>query len=194
MSWALNYALAGLRPWPYHLVNVLLHAGNAALVASLFLWMAGRRPGSDGRGAAALGACLFAASPMAAETVAYVSSRSTALATLFGLASLRLAVGALDGSGRRLVLAVALYLAALATKEEAAAVPLLLLLLDYFFVAGQRPRELVAEVEGPPRLRGPDRGWTGRAAGAYGRLAAGARPCRRCATWRRSWPSSRSTS
>jgi Flp pilus assembly protein TadD len=151
LSWALNYALAGLRPWPYHLVNVLLHAGNAALVASLFLWMAGRSPGGggggagggSGRGAAALGACIFAASPMAAETVAYVSSRSTALATLFGLASLRLAVGALEGSGRRLLVAVAFYVAALATKEEAAAVPLLLLLLDFFFVAGQRPRELV---------------------------------------------------
>lgn len=143
LSWALNHAVAGLRPWPYHLVNVLLHAGNAALVASLFLWMAGRWRRVGGRGAAALGACLFAASPMAAETVAYVSSRSTALATLFGLASLRLGVGALEGSGRRLASAVGLYLAALATKEEAAAVPLLLLLLDFFFVAEQRPRELL---------------------------------------------------
>lgn len=143
LSWALNHAAAGLRPWPYHLVNLLLHAGNAALVASLFLWMAGHWRRVDGRGAAALGACLFAASPMAAETVAYVSSRSTALATLFALASLRLGVGALEGSGRRLASAVGLYLAALATKEEAAAVPLLLLLLDLFFVAEQRPRELL---------------------------------------------------
>jgi Flp pilus assembly protein TadD len=143
LSWALNYALGGLRPWPYHLVNVLLHAANAALVASLFLWMADRWRRPDGRGAAVLGACLFAVSPMAAETVAYVSSRSTALASALGLASLRLALGALEGSRARLAGALALYVAALATKEEAAAVPLLLLMVDFLFVAGQRPRELL---------------------------------------------------
>src|SRR4029077_1841399 len=42
LTWALNYALGGEAPWHYHLVNVLIHAGNAALVASSFLWMAGR--------------------------------------------------------------------------------------------------------------------------------------------------------
>ena len=143
LSYAVNYALGGLTPWPYHLVNVLLHAGNAALLASLFLWMAGRWRRSDGSGAALLGACLFAVSPMAAETVAYASSRSTALAAGLALASLRLGASSLDGAPRRWAGALACYVAALASKEEAAAVPLLLLLLDYFFVAGQQPRELL---------------------------------------------------
>ena len=31
LTWALNYALAGTRPWPYHLVNLLIHAANAAI-------------------------------------------------------------------------------------------------------------------------------------------------------------------
>ena len=75
---------------------------------------------------------------MAAETVAYVASRSSALAAFFTLASLRVAAGVLAGAPpRRLFGAMALFLLALATKEEAAALPLLLLLLDYFFVAGQ---------------------------------------------------------
>jgi len=74
---------------------------------------------------ALLGACLFAASPMAAETVAYVASRSSALVTLFTLASLRLSASVLSGaSPRRLAGSMALFLLALATKEEAAALPL----------------------------------------------------------------------
>lgn len=144
LTWALNYAVGGLRPWSYHLVSVLIHAGNAAFIASLFLWMALRSGHPQPRRAAALGACLFAASPMAAETVAYVSSRSTALATLFGLASLRLAVDVLDGGPRRrLAASLGLYLMALATKEEAVSIPLLLLLLDLFFVAGLKGREVL---------------------------------------------------
>jgi tetratricopeptide (TPR) repeat protein len=143
LTWAVNYALSGLTPWPYHLVNVLIHAGNAALVASLFLWIARRSAGRVPAQSALVSACLFAATPMAAETVAYVASRSTALAALFSLATLRLAVDALaGGSRRRLAAALTLFVVALATKEEAAAVPVLLVLLDYFFIAGRSPREL----------------------------------------------------
>jgi len=141
LTWALNYAVSGLAPWSYHLVNVAVHAGNAALLASLFAWMAlrsGRRP-EVARPAALFAACLFAATPMAAETVAYVSSRSTALAALFMLASLRVAVSVLERF-RLAALGAALgfFALGLATKEEAAATPLLLLLLDYFFVSGGR--------------------------------------------------------
>src|SRR5687768_12596466 len=96
LTWALNYAAFGLEPWSYHLVNVAIHAGNAALAASLFVWMASRSGRAHPAPSALLGACLFAATPMAAETVAYVSSRSTALAALFMLASLRVAVTVLE--------------------------------------------------------------------------------------------------
>jgi protein O-mannosyl-transferase len=143
LTWALNYAAGGLTPWTYHLVNVAIHAGNAALVASLFLWMARRSPRRETPAAALFAAGLFAVTPMAAETVAYVSSRSTALAALFGLASLRMAVRVLEQPApRHLAGALALFALALGTKEEAAALPLLLLLLDYFFVAGQRVADL----------------------------------------------------
>jgi hypothetical protein len=146
LVWALNYAAAGLTPWPYHLVNAALHAANAALVAALFAWMARRSAGPGGTpdlGAATYAACLFAATPMAAETVAYVASRSTALAALFGLAALRAGIALLDGAPRsRLVAAIGLLLLALLTKEEAAAVPILLLLLDLVFVARWDARDL----------------------------------------------------
>lgn len=139
LTWALNYAFGGVAPWHYHLVNVLIHTVNAGLVASLFLWMAERLRLSAARPIALLGACFFAATPMAAETVAYVASRSSALSALFTLASLRVAVSVLEsGPRRRLAVAMGFFLLALATKEEAAALPLLLILLDYFFVSGQR--------------------------------------------------------
>jgi tetratricopeptide (TPR) repeat protein len=147
LSWALNYALGGLTPWPYHLVNVAIHAGNAALVFSLLLWILSRIDAPHPRESALLGACLFAVSPMAAETVAYISSRSTALVTLFSLAALRVGVtglseGTLAPTARRRarVVSLTLFLLALATKEAAAAMPLLLVLLDYYFVAGRRTR------------------------------------------------------
>lgn len=143
LSLALNAALGGLEPWHFHLVNVLIHAANAALLASLLGWLAARGQRADLRASALVGACLFAATPMAAETVAYVASRSSALAALFVLASLRVALPALAGGPRwRLAAGLVLFALAAATKEEAAALPLLLLLLDFFFVAGQDPRDV----------------------------------------------------
>ena len=139
LSWALNYAVAGLRAWPYHLFNVLVHAANAALLVPLFRWMGTRAGRSAPHPAALVGACLFAATPMAAETVAYIASRSSALMTSFALASAWLATRAWDtGSRRYAAFGFACFLLALATKEEAAALPLVLLLLDYFFLAHRR--------------------------------------------------------
>lgn len=139
LTWALNYRLAGLEPWSWHLVNVLLHAGNALLVTGLFLWIATRLGRPDSRAVALLGGCLFATTPMAVETAAYVSSRSTALASFFALAALALAAPALEsGDRRRLGAAFSLTLLALAVKEEALAIPLLLLLLDVVVVSRGR--------------------------------------------------------
>ena len=138
LAWALNYAAAGTTPWPYHLVNVLVHAANSALVVSLFAWLAPRSRGRITAAAAAYAGCFFAATPMAAETVAYVASRSSALAALFVLAALRLTLPTLEG-GRfsgRWAAGLAAFLVALGIKEEAACVPLLLLLLDRFFLDG----------------------------------------------------------
>jgi Flp pilus assembly protein TadD len=138
LTWALNYAVAGTTAWPYHLVNILIHAANAALLASLFAWLARRSDGRITMGAATFAACFFAATPMAAETVAYVASRSSALSTLFSLAALRLALPALANGRRtrRWWLALGFFVLALLTKEEAACVPLVLLFADRFFVDG----------------------------------------------------------
>lgn len=145
LTWALNYAAFGLAPWHWHLVNVLIHAASAAIAASLFLWLAKRLGRADAGGVALLGGCFFAATPMAVETVAYVSSRSSALVTLLALATIRVTLPALEsGSLRRLFAGVCLFALALATKEEAAAIPLLLLLVDALVLARGRLRETAA--------------------------------------------------
>lgn len=142
LTWALNYAVSGSEPWSYRVVNVSLHGANAALVAALFLWMTARSGRAHGPGSALAGAAFFAVSPMAAETVGYVASRSTALASCFGLGALVLGSRGLETRSRpRLAAALAALLLGLLTKEEAAAVPLLLLLLDLFVLARGRLRE-----------------------------------------------------
>ncbi len=143
LTWAANHAWSGLDAWSYHLVNALIHGINALLVGSLLLWMARRAGRPHPEASALLAACWFAVTPMAVETVAYVSSRSTALCSLFMLASLRLAIDFLaDGERRgRLAAALGLYVLALLSKEEAAALPLLLLLIDVFFVPGRTARQ-----------------------------------------------------
>jgi tetratricopeptide (TPR) repeat protein len=135
LSWALNHAVAGLVPWPWHLVNVAVHALNAALVAALAAALARAREEEEPGRTGLFAGLLFAVTPMAAETVAYVASRSTALCSTFMLASLLAALPALQGARRRLVPTFTFFLLALATKEEAAALPILVILVDLLVVA-----------------------------------------------------------
>ena len=132
LTWALNYAVSGYAPWSYHMVNLALHAANAALVTLLF----GRLTRDRGPRLAFAAGALFAVTPMAVETVGYVASRSTALATLFMLITLLLAIEGLErGSWTYIAGALGANLLALASKEEAASIPLYLLLLDLFFLS-----------------------------------------------------------
>lgn len=76
--------LGGLNPLLYHLVNVLLHAGNAALLCLLVVRLFG-----DQRRLLALAAGLiFAAHPIMADAVAPVYGRAELLATLFSFLAL----------------------------------------------------------------------------------------------------------
>jgi tetratricopeptide (TPR) repeat protein len=82
----LSYMLAadvfGSEPWVHHLINVLLHATNAALVFLLLRGLTG-----------ALWRSLFVAAffglhPLHVESVAWISERKDVLSTFFGLLSL----------------------------------------------------------------------------------------------------------
>jgi tetratricopeptide (TPR) repeat protein len=72
----------GLNPWGHHLINVLLHALNTALVFALLKQMTGARWRS------LWVAALFAAHPLRVESVAWVTERKDVLSSFFGLLAL----------------------------------------------------------------------------------------------------------
>jgi tetratricopeptide (TPR) repeat protein len=84
-TFALDYREAGLRPFRYHLVNLLLHLATAIL-AFLFAREILRRTGHRrAEGLAVIAAGLFALHPIQSEAVAYTAQRSEVLASLFFL-------------------------------------------------------------------------------------------------------------
>ena len=143
-SVALDYALGGLNPRPYHVTNVLLHAANAILLY-IIAWrtlalpvLASRYPARRTIGWAA--AALFTAHPLATEAVAYVSSRSELLVAFFYLLALSSFERAAKATSPRARVASAALLpiwtaAALASKEIAVTIPAALWLWDWCFLA-----------------------------------------------------------
>ncbi len=82
LSHMLDCQLFGLDPGAQHLVNVVFHAANAALLF-LFLFRA-----TNKLWPAAFVAALFAWHPLHVESVAWVSERKDVLSTFFGLLTL----------------------------------------------------------------------------------------------------------
>lgn len=132
LSYTLNW-LADPGPAGFHAVNVLLHLVNVALVWRLTAHLpvpAGWEREPAGQRVRILATLLFALHPVQTEAVTYVSGRSMGLMAAFGLAGL---VCWLEAPGRSRPLAwrgaaLALFAAAILTKEVAVALPLTLLL------------------------------------------------------------------
>jgi hypothetical protein len=134
-TYALDYALWGLNPLPYHLVNLFLHWCVSLLVALLTVELlvaagADRRKAFWVGGAAGLA---FAAAVRHTEAVSWVSGRADVGAALFSLAALIVYVRfrPIENRARHLVwLAAPFYALALLCKESALAVPLIVITLE----------------------------------------------------------------
>lgn len=89
LSFALNYAVAGLIPFGYHVTNVLIHVMNALLVYYLitlvFLTPALSGAGLSSQFIAFSTAFIFVAHPIHTQAVSYIVQRYASLATLFYL-------------------------------------------------------------------------------------------------------------
>jgi len=75
-SYRLVHALCGPKPWPQHLMNVLLHASVCALVVGVARVLGVRH------GAAPAAGCIFAVLPIHVEAVASIVGRADLLATV----------------------------------------------------------------------------------------------------------------
>lgn len=119
---SLSLALSSLvsnEAWSYHLGNVVLHALTAVVLRRLVL---AHRPSAGWF--ATLAACVFAVAPITSEAVCWLSGRFDVLGSLF----LLLALWA--NARRRSAAVVALYAAALLSKETFVVAPALVILDD----------------------------------------------------------------
>jgi len=144
-SLALDYAVAGLHPWFFHLHNLLLHCLNTLLVFWVclhFLSLPGvagpesRMPPLPWRpAAAALAALLFGLHPLHVESVAWVTERKDLLCGFYFLLSLAFYLASYSRPGWRhwpLWACLGSFFLALMSKPMAVTLPFVFLLLDFW--------------------------------------------------------------
>ena len=142
-SYILNRSLTGYDPFGFHLTNIILHIINALLIWGLLGTL--RRHGhldqlipESLQGVWVYGIpLLFLASPLQTESVAYISSRSEALSTMFAVGSLwAFASGMRERYPWLNALLVAfLFGCSVLSKQDKVALALLVPLADYLILA-----------------------------------------------------------
>lgn len=156
LSHMLDCELFGLDAAAHHLVSVLIHAANAALLFTL-LWRVTRRLWP-----AALVAALFAWHPLRVESVAWLSERKDVLSAFFGLLTIHAYVryvSAADSIAARrnrhfsgLTPSLGCFALGLMAKPMLVTLPFVLLLLDYWplnrCLARPRPEPTDKNLEG----------------------------------------------
>ncbi|MEZ0263425.1 MAG: hypothetical protein ACAI43_01765 [Phycisphaerae bacterium] len=124
LSYAVQHHLHGPVAWPFHLVNVVLHAGVSALVAVLAMRI-GRWGFRTERGGAwwagAVAGVLFAVHPVHVEGVAYVVGRADSACALGTLGAVVIATG--RWTPRRAAAIVACVAVAVFSKEQGLLAP-----------------------------------------------------------------------
>lgn len=139
-SYWVNFQMQGAEPYVYHLTNVVLHV-IAAGVVTLVAWRLLELAAVAGRARSALSVFaggLFLLHPLQTESVAYVASRSEVLSVLLYYAAFAVFLyrRAESMTLARALAIVALFGAAVSTKEHTLTLPALLLLADGFWGLG----------------------------------------------------------
>ena len=145
LTFSASYALGGMDPWGYHLVNLILHATNALvfyLVGRRLLAAARDEGAQEGRGdprvvwAAAGAALVFALHPLRVESVAWITERRDVLSGLFFLTAVLAYLRGVEGGGRIeprwRACSLVLFAAGLLSKASVMTLPAVLVLLDLY--------------------------------------------------------------
>ena len=140
LSFAVNYAIGGLDPWGYHVVNVGIHVIAALLLfgvvrRTLTLPALAPRFGGASSHLALVCALAWMLHPLQTESVNYLSQRTESLMGSLYLATLYCAIRARQRRGTRWALAaVAACALGMASKESMVTAPVIVLLFDRVFV------------------------------------------------------------
>src|SRR5215471_2758120 len=140
LSYWANVQFSKVDTFSFHATNLAIHAVAALLVFFIIrrlLEWAGISQ-YERNALSGFGAGVFLLHPLQTESVAYIAGRSEALSGMFALASIAAFVyrrsAAISWSG---VLAVlALFVAAMLSKEQAIVIPAVLLLTDFWWNPG----------------------------------------------------------
>jgi len=136
LTFAIDHHFVGFDPLRYHVVNILLHSINAALVW-IFL-----RPLLRSNAAATLGALIFAVHPLQLEAVTLAVQRKTLLSGAFFLLTFIFYQRFFATEQRRYyVAALAAFALSVLAKPITVPLPVALLLYEHHFVRN-RPRLL----------------------------------------------------
>jgi len=139
-SYWLNYQSSGTESYAYHLTNVFLHFLGSiviGLVAAKLLTLGGTT-GRERNILSVIAGGLFLLHPMQTESVAYVASRSEVLSVLLYFSGFAVFLYRRTESITilRSLAIVALFAAAISTKEHTLTLAALLLMADYFWGLG----------------------------------------------------------
>lgn len=121
----LEWRAFGMRPFGYHFINILLHAGSTVL-----LWRVLQRLRVPGAFGAAL---LFGLHPVCVESAAWITERKNTLSMLFYLAAVLLYLRHdAESRSRWYWLAMGAFLLALLSKSSVVMAPVILLILTWW--------------------------------------------------------------
>ncbi len=153
LSFNLNHAISGFEVWSYHVFNIFFHATATCLVYRLTVLTKNifqRKNARNHESSVPLfAAFIFALHPLSTQSVTYISSRSTILATLFYLAVAILffkgllkkkeapssvARGKLFFSGYWFWAGVCFFLGIL-SKQTIVTLPVMMFLFHFYFVS-----------------------------------------------------------
>jgi tetratricopeptide (TPR) repeat protein len=145
LTFAIDHAIWGKRPFGYHFLNVAIHLAAAlALFELVRLTLVSPRLGNrfvkQAVVLAMVSALLWAVHPLQTQAVTYIYQRIESMTGMFCLVSLacfaRAAASGANGKAwdvRWLAGSVAACAAAMASKENAVVIPILILAYDWFF-------------------------------------------------------------
>ncbi|MDH4320457.1 MAG: DLW-39 family protein [Desulfobulbaceae bacterium] len=146
LSFALNYYLGGGEVWGFHLVNVVVHAAAALVFFGLSLTTLTLPVFQNcyprAREIALAATLLWALHPLQSNAVTYLVQRMASLSALFFMASLwcyalaRLTTGSKARQNGLFALSACCGGLALASKENAAMLPVMILGYEWFFLEG----------------------------------------------------------